>query len=187
MAHGNKPIQVVLLHGQLPDKKMCWIWSYFAIADLKFGEMVVSDGVSVQTTPTAPHSFSRPAETCHRDEERSHVAFNNICNLMPVIQLRQKQHWLDASGIGHRQMSYSVQAISGKGFLSQSQDLRLGIVITSQLVCWTDIFESSMMFSPLKPITTSTFRYKTCLSMHELQLQIPDINCAHFHRTIGGL
>lgn len=30
---------------------------------LKFSEMVVSDGVSVQAAPTAPHSFSRPAET----------------------------------------------------------------------------------------------------------------------------
>lgn len=36
--------------------------------DLKFGQMVVSDGVSVQTAPTAPHSFSRPAETCCRNK-----------------------------------------------------------------------------------------------------------------------
>lgn len=50
------------------QKKSCQIQSYFTIMDLKFGEMVVSDGVSVQTAPTAPHSFSRTAETCQRNE-----------------------------------------------------------------------------------------------------------------------
>lgn len=35
--------------------------------DLKFGEMVVSDGVSVQAAPTAPHSFSRLAETYEKN------------------------------------------------------------------------------------------------------------------------
>lgn len=48
----------------------------------------------------------------------------------------------------HTQMPYSVQAIGVKGCTSQSQDLRLGIVVTSQLVCWTDTF--SITFSPLK-------------------------------------
>lgn len=36
------------------------------VTHLKFGEVVVSDGVPVQTTPAAPHSFSRTAETCRR-------------------------------------------------------------------------------------------------------------------------
>lgn len=49
--------------------------SYVAITDLKFGEMVVSDGVSVQTAPTAPHSFSRPAETCHQNKHHHPFPF----------------------------------------------------------------------------------------------------------------
>lgn len=48
-------------------------------------------------------------------------------------------------------MTYSVQAISVKGSASQSQDLLLGIGITSQLVCWIDIFQRGLMFFPLKP------------------------------------
>lgn len=40
------------------------------MSDLKLGEVVVSDGVSVQAAPTAPHSFSRPAETCQRTKHQ---------------------------------------------------------------------------------------------------------------------
>lgn len=49
--------------GELHDPRSQLIALIVHIGDLKFGKMVVSDGVSVQTAPTAPHSFSRPAET----------------------------------------------------------------------------------------------------------------------------
>lgn len=105
------------------------------MGDLKLGEVVVSDGVSVQTAPTAPHSFSRPAETCQEDQSQTQGL--SPTGIKEPERTRQTQ------------ASYSVQAIGVKGFTSQSQDLRLGIVVTSQLVRWTDIV--GIIIAPLKP------------------------------------
>ena len=68
--------------------------------------------------------------------------------------------------------SYSVQAISVKRCTSQSQDLLLGIGITSRLVWWTDIFKRSLTFFPLKP-------GDTCGLHREPVRQYLNISCSH--------
>lgn len=100
------------------------------------------------------------------------------CQLSNSDKTTVKVHFREQA---HTQTSYSVQAISVKGFTSQSQDLRLGIVVTSQLVCWTDIFKRSMMLSPLKAYTTFRFRHAT------YNLTFKQISNINLSRNIGGL
>lgn len=60
------------------------------------------------------------------------------------------------------QTSYSVQAIGVKGYTSQSQDLRLGIVVASQMVRWTDIF--GIFLALLKASPSSSKHCRTILN-----------------------
>lgn len=124
----------------------------YLVTYLKFGEMVVSNGVSVQTATTAPHSFSRPAETCRGTKHHHRIPLT-----VPANQRQLSNSEKTTLGRSrHTLISYSVQAIGVKGFTSQSQDPRLGVVVTSQRVCWTDMF--STVSSPLKQSITFKLR-----------------------------